>query len=233
MYAAAIATLAVSIAAGHAIRLVCSFPRSPWLAPSVGFATVLAVAAAAVELGGGATTALALLGLLVAVSLAVAAVRRGGSPLGREALPVVAIVLLVVALPFVASGRVDVLGMGNSNDMVDHLTGGYWLEAREGIVPRVVFYGYPLGPHALAAALARITVPLPAAFTGITFAAPALAALAALAVLPAAARLLRLWAALLVAVPYLVVSYFGQSEFNEVIVAVFVLAFVLAVRELV
>jgi hypothetical protein len=233
VYAAALATLAASVVVGHALRLVCGFPRSRWLAPPVGLGTVLAVAAAAIELGGGATFVLTLLAALLAVSLAIAAVRRSESPLGWEAAPVVVVVLLLLALPFAASGRVDVLGMGNSNDMVDHLTGAYWLETREGIVPRVVVYGYPLGPHALAAALAGIGLPLPAAFTGIMFACPALAALAALAALPRGGRLLRWWAALLVGVPYLVASYFGQSEFNEVILAVFVLTFALLVRELV
>ena len=232
VYAAALATIAASAVTGHAVRLVCEFPRSSWLAPAVGFATLLTVAGAATELGGGTTTGLALLGALLAAALALAAVRHAPPPPARETAPVAALVLLLLATPFLASGRVGVLGMGNSNDMVDHLTSAYWLQTGEGIFPRAIFYGYPLGPQSLAATLGELGFSLPAAFTGIMFAAPVLAAIAALAVLPPVNPLLRTWAAVLVGVPYLVVSYLGQGEFAEVIVALLVLAFVLTLREL-
>ena len=234
VYAAAAATLAASVLTGHAIRLACGFPRSAWLAPTIGFAALLAVAAAGAEIEGGATAALALVAALSVASLAFSLFRRSTSVLGWDAVPVAAIVLVLLALPFLASGRVGVLGMGSSNDMVDHLTGAYWLQAgAEGVVPRPVLYGYPLGPQSLAASLGQVGLSLPAAFTGIMFAAPVLAAISALAAFPQATRPVRWWAAVLVGIPYLLASYFGQGEFAEVIAGVLILALALTVREVV
>ncbi len=92
--------------------------------------------------------------------------------------------------------------------------------------------GYPLGPHAVVVALNKgLGIGLVQGFSGLTIAVAILAPLTALAAFADQPPLRRIAAALLVGLPYLVASYFAQGAFKETIQALFVLAFVLALRE--
>ena len=97
---------------------------------------------------------------------------------------------------------------------------------------QLLHQGYPLGPHAVVVALSKgLGIGLVQGFDGLTVAAAVIAPLTALAAFAEQPRIRATAAALLVGLPYLVASYFAQGAFKEVIQALFVLAFVLAVRE--
>ena len=67
------------------------------------------------------------------------------APLGRGG-----IALLLASLPFIASGRVGILGVGLVNDdMAYHLLMADWIGSHSGFMPALIHQGYPVGPHAL------------------------------------------------------------------------------------
>ncbi len=216
-------------------RAVCSLSgwRPTCLAPAVGFGALLALGGAVEYLPGDALTA-----ALLAVVLAVAALFvTTGVRISRAALIegacVVAIVLLLSSIPLLASGRAGILGAGNQNDMVQHLTTAHWLDARDGEDTVLVRDGYPLGPHGVAAMVAHASgMSLVHAFDGVTLAIPVLTALAALAALGGLPRPHRLIVASMTALCYLAASYLATGAFKETAEALFLLAFVLALREL-
>ena len=97
---------------------------------------------------------------------------------------------------------------------------------------QLLHQGYPLGPHAIVVALNKgLGIGIVQGFDGLTVAAAVIAPLTALAAFEDQPRTRATAAALLVGLPYLVASYFAQGAFKEVIQALLVLAFVLALRE--
>ena len=150
---------------------------------------------------------------------------RGALPVPccGEGLPVAVIVILVLSIPFAISGRWGIIGVGFNNDLGLHLAWAEWLRSGLGPTPEA---GYPLGPHALAAAVAALPgIGLGQAFVGEIFAIGILTALTALAALGDLGPGRRVLAATLVAIPYLGASYFAQGAFKETAEALFVLAF--------
>jgi hypothetical protein len=227
----ALIVVALSAAIGRAI---CSHSgwRPTCLGPAVGFAALLVLGGAVEFLPGDALTA-----ALLAAALGVAAlwVPKGRIPRSAliEGAAVVTIVLLLSSIPLLASGRAGILGAGNQNDMVQHLTTAHWLDARDGADTVLVRDGYPLGPHGLAATVSHATgMSLVHAFDGVTLAIPVLTALAALAALGGLPRPHRLVGAGMSALCYLAASYLATGAFKETAEALFLLAFVLALREL-
>ena len=234
-YASAALICAASLLVGRAILGLGGGgdPRR-WSAPAVGFGAVLTVTGVLARAPGHATTA----GLgLVALVIAAAALlwwqpRRSGelSSLLREGLPLAVIVGIVLAIPFAVSGRWGVIGVGFNNDLGLHLAWAEWLRSGLGPAPEA---GYPLGPHALADAIAAVPgIGLGQAFVGEIFAIGILTALTALVALDDLGHARRLLAAGLVAVPYLGASYFAQGAFKETAEALFVLAFALLLHDL-
>jgi hypothetical protein len=227
----ALVVVVVSAAIG---RAVCVF--SGWhptcLGPAIGFAALLMLGGTVQFLPGDALT-----GAVLAAALAIAALFVRARPAPRSVLiegaMVVAIVLLLSSIPLLASGRAGILGAGNQNDMVQHLTTAHWLDARDGADTVLVRDGYPLGPHGVAAIVSRATgMSLVHAFDGVTLAIPVLTALAALAVLGGVPRPHRLVVATMSALCYLAASYLATGAFKETAEALFLLAFVLALRNL-
>jgi hypothetical protein len=126
-----------------------------------------------------------------------------------------------------------VLGTGFNPDMGQQLFGANWLADPDRHEPTLLENGYPLGPHALAAALSAVPgVNIVQAFTGLTIAVPLLAALTALVVLRDLAPLQRAVGAALAGLPYMVASYLAQGLFKELLQALFVLGFALCMHEL-
>ncbi|HEX6687876.1 MAG TPA: hypothetical protein VF085_04335 [Solirubrobacterales bacterium] len=230
-YAAVVAVCVASLAIGQAALALCGVRRWSWLSPAVGLALLCAICWASVRMpGDGAVSAIAVLFLAAASTLYL----RGRVEAGGEALrrgPPVAIGALIAAsLPFAVEGHFGILGTGFNPDMSQHLLATDRLA--HGAGSQLLHQGYPLGPHSVVVALNKgLGVGIVQGFSGLTIAAAVLAPLTALAAFAEPPAWRRTGAALLVGLPYLVASYFAQGAFKEVIQALLVLAFVLALRE--
>jgi hypothetical protein len=225
-YASAALICAASLLVGRAVLGLAGGEESRrWLAPAVGFGAVLTVTGFLARAPGHATSAtIGLIALIAAAALVLWwQPRRPAGALLREGLPVAVIVILVLSIPFAISGRWGIIGVGFNNDLGLHLAWAEWLRSGLGPAPEA---GYPLGPHALAAAVAALPgIGLGQAFVGEIFAIGVLTALAALAALSDLGPGRRVLAATLVAIPYLGASYFAQGAFKETAEALFVLTF--------
>jgi hypothetical protein len=230
-YAAVLAVCGASLAIGQAALGLCGVRRWSWLAPAVGLALVCALCWATVRMPGhGVISAVVILVLtIVAVAYLRAKIEGGGDAL-RAGLPVAVGALLAASLPFMVEGHFGILGTGFNPDMSQHLLATDHLA--HGAGSQLLHQGYPLGPHAVVVALNKgLGVGIVQGFSGLTIAAAILAPLTAIAAFSDQTWWRRTAAALLVGLPYLVASYFAQGAFKEVIQALFVLAFVLALRE--
>jgi hypothetical protein len=229
-YASAALICAASLLVGRAVLVFAGAdgPRA-WLAPAVGLGAILTVAGFLARAPGHGTSATIGVVLLVAAA-GLVLWWRGERP--GWSWPGLALVLLVVALlsiPFAVDGRWGLLGVGFNNDLGLHLAWAEWLRNGLGPAPEA---GYPLGPHALAGAVADLPgIGLGQAFVGEIFAIAVLTALAALTALDDLGWGRRLLAASLVAISYLGASYFAQGAFKETAEALFVLAFTLYLHD--
>jgi hypothetical protein len=230
-YAAVLAICAASPAIGQAALGLCGVRRWSWLAPAVGLALLCAVCWGTVRLpGDGAVSAVAVLVLVIAA----VAYLRGRVEGTGEALavgwPVALGALLATALPFLAEGHFGILGTSFNPDMSQHLLAADRLS--EGHSSQLLVQGYPLGPHAIVVALSKgMGIGLVQGFTGLTIAVAILASLTALGAFRELPFLRRTAGALLIGLAYLVASYFAQGAFKETMQALYLLAFVLALRE--
>ncbi len=230
-YAAVVAVCGASLAIGQAALALCGARRWSWLAPAVGLAIVSAVCWATVRMpGDGAVSAAVVLALAVAAVLYLRRRLEGGLDALRAGWPVALGALFAASLPFAVEGHFGILGTGFNPDMSQHLLATDRLAHGEG--SQLLRQGYPMGPHAVVAALNKgLGVGIVHGFDGLTVAAAILAPLTALAAFVDRPAWRRTAAALVVGLAYLVASYYAQGAFKEVIQALFVLAFVLALRE--
>ena len=230
-YLAALATLLAAGIIGQAIFVICGRRRWCWLAPAVGLAALVTVAWWAVRLPGEGTSALVVLGL---VTLACAALVRGRTETPpeawRAAVPVALGALALASLPFWVEGRFGILGTGLNPDMSQHLFAADRLA--DGGSERLIEEGYPLGPHALAVAIASAGPSLVQSFGGITIATAVIAALAPLGLLRRLSQPRRVLVALLVGLAYMTAAYLTQGAFKETMQALFLLAFAIGLGEL-
>jgi hypothetical protein len=230
-YAAVLAICAASLAIGQAAIGLCGARRWSWLAPAVGLALVCAVCWGTVRLSGdGMASAIAVLVLTIAAVLYLRGRVDGTGEALAAGWPVALGALLATALPFIAEGHFGILGTSFNPDMSQHLLATDRLA--EGNSSQLLVQGYPLGPHAVVVALNKgLGIGLVQGFTGLTIAVAVLASLAALAALRDLPSIRRTAGALLVGLAYVVASYFAQGAFKETMQALFLLAFVLALRE--
>lgn len=256
-YASATLICAASLLVGRALLSFAEAGGAPgrergWLAPAIGFGTMLTVAGLLARAPGHSTTAtLGLVALVAAASIVLVAPSRrrlpetarhpsletavpdpggpGGGALGTG-LAVAAVAVLVLSIPFAVSGRWGFLGVGFNNDLGLHLAWAEWL--RSGLGPAAEA-GYPLGPHGLAAAVAAVPgIGLGQAFVGEILAIGVLTALTASAALDDLGPARRVLAATMVATTYLAASYFAQGAFKETAEALLVLAFAVSLHDL-
>ena len=154
----------------------------------------------------------------------------------REALtrglPLAALALLACSIPFVVEGHFGILGTGFNVDMSQHLFAADWLTDPSRAAPGIYEQGYPLGPHALAAATGGLTGELATAFSGVTIALPVIVALTALAAVEGWSRGRAYVVAAMAAFAYLAASYLAQGSFKELFEMVFLLGFALWLGEL-
>jgi hypothetical protein len=230
-YAAVVAVCGASLAIGQTAMALCATRRWSWLSPAVGLALICAICWATVRMPGhGGVSAIAILALTVAAAIYLRGRIEGGGEALRSGLPVAIGALLAASLPFAVEGHFGILGTGFNPDMSQHLLATDRLA--HGAGSQLLHQGYPLGPHSVVVALDKgLGIGIVQGFSGLTIAAAILAPLTALAAFTDQPPPRRTAAALLVGLPYLVASYFAQGAFKEVIQALLVLAFVLALRE--
>ena len=232
-YGAALLVIGVSLALGGGVLALAGARRWSWTAPAIGLAAATMLAWWAVRLPGEGTTALVVLGVVSVAAGALAAARLEG--LGDAAgrgLPLLGIALAACSIPFVVEGHFGVLGTGFNVDMGQHLFAADWLSDPDAPAPGLYEQGYPLGPHALAAAAAVLSGNLATAFSGVTIAIPVIIALTALSGLRARRRPAAYVAALAAAFAYLAASYLAQGSFKELFEIAFLLGFALWLAEL-
>jgi hypothetical protein len=232
IYASTALIAAASLLIGHAILGLLGWPRPAWLSGATGFALLVVLSPFLVRLPGRATTAAILLGLLLVAAVALfVRDRRPGAAEWPAGLAAALIVVALASLPFLLNDRVGVLGEGTyTNDHAAQLYWADWLQHGFGPEPSAVQFGYPVGPQAVAAIAATVTGgSLISAFNGLLLAIPALTALAALAALGELPAVRRIAVAALAGLPYLAASFLAQSAFKETAMALFVLAFAIAI----
>ena len=238
-YVSAALICAASLLVGRALLLLAGQPHWTWLEPAVGFAALLCATGLPARGPGHATTSALALVALIAAGVVVLVARPSRTE-GRRSeegerdvflwgLLVTLATAVVLSIPFAVSGRWGLLGVGFNNDLGLHLAWAEWLRSGFGPAPEA---GYPLGPHALADAVAAVPgIGLGQAFVGEIFAIGILTALTALAALPGLGPVRRVLGAVFVTASYLAASYYAQGAFKETAEALFVLAVALALRD--
>jgi len=230
-YAAVAAVCVSALALGQAAICLCGPRRWSWLAPAVGLALLCALCWGTVRLpGDGLVSAVAVLVLTVAAVAYLRARVEGAEEAFAAGWPVALVALLAASLPFAAEGHFGILGTSFNPDMSQHLLTADRLA--EGHPSQLLNQGYPLGPHSIVVALNKgLGIGLVQGFGGLTVAVAILACLTALAAFADLPLLPRTAGALLVGLAYVVASYFAQGAFKETMQALFLLGFVLALRE--
>ena len=232
-YAATLIVLGASLALGGGIVAACGGGRWSWTAPAIGLAAATVLAWWSIRLPGHATTALVVLAVASALGARLAATRLDGL---REALarglPPALLALAACSIPFVVEGHFGVLGTGFNVDMSQHLFAADWLSDPSPTAPGIYEQGYPLGPHALAAATGGLTGNLATAFSGVTIALPVIVALTALAAVEGWSRGRAYVVAAMTAFAYLAASYLAQGSFKELFEIALLLGFALWLSEL-
>lgn len=223
-YASLLACFAASTAVGSAILVACGRRRWSYRAPAIGLAALCAVAWWSVRLPGEAATAMLALGVVSVLSGAYAIPRvQGLSEALRTAAPVALAAAALASLPFVVEWRFGILGTGLNPDMSQHLFAVDRLVI--GGSERLISSGYPLGPHAIVAALSALGPSTVQAFDGLALAVVVATAMVGMGVLEHVAAWRRAAGALLVGLAYLLAAAFVQGSFKESIEALLLLAF--------
>jgi len=229
-YAAALAVCVASLAIGQAVISLCGRTGWSWTAAPVGLAILCAVCWGTVRLPGhGSISAIVVLAMLAA-SLAYLQGRGVWREPFTQGWPVFVLAALGASLPFIVEGHFGILGTSFNPDMSQHLLAADQLA--HGHSGQLIRQGYPLGPHSIVVALHKgLDIGLVKGFSGLTVAVAVLAPLSALSAFRDLRALPRTAAALLVGLAYVFASYFAQGAFKEVMLAFFLLGFVLFLRE--
>src|SRR3954470_20416043 len=224
-----------SLLLGSAILAIAGLPRHSPAVPATGISALLVICGIAVKLPGHAVTAAIAVGLALVGCFVVFG--RTRAPAGTIRIGAVVVVIgaaLVAAIPFATSGRIGILGQGLVNDdMASHLLFTEWISTHAGPTPDLIKGGYPLGPHAIVAATAKVSgASLIEAFAGLTGAIAVLLALTAYGALRGVRGWLRVPGAVLAASPYLAAAYLAQGAFKEPLLGLTLLGFALALPSL-
>jgi hypothetical protein len=231
-YGGAALLLGASAIIGQATFVLAGRTRWSWSAAALGLAALVVLSAIAIRLPGHGVTAVVVCAVVLLLSIAVV-FRRVGAHWPFRAAIVVALPVLGASLPFLANGRVGVLGVGLDNDMAVHLLWAEGLRSASTALMYPIQNGYPVGPHSVAATLASAaSIRLDYAFDALLLVVVPITALCAAGVLPRAATWRKALIGLLASLAYLAAAYYAQGSFKETMMALFLLAFVLVLREL-
>src|SRR4051795_4128899 len=227
--------VAASLLLGSAGLGIAGPPRHLAAVPATGIGALLVICGVAIKLPGHAVTAAIAVGLALVGCFFVFGRAPGAT--GRVRIGAFVVVIgaaLVAAIPFAASGRIGILGQGLVNDdMASHLLFTEWISSHAGPTPDLIKGGYPLGPHAIVAATAKVSgASLIEGFAGLTGAIAVLLALTAYGALGGLRGWLRVPAAVLASSPYLAAAYLAQGAFKEPLLALALLGFTLALPAL-
>lgn len=223
------ALLGAMIVVGHAVRRLAGLPPDPAASAPIGCAALLLLSPAAIRLPGHGATAGAALVLLTAAALVFV---RGRVWRLADLGLVSGVVLAAVSVPFIANWRFGPLGVTVNNDLGPHFAWADALRTGNHRLWETIIDGYPVGPHAFAAGLGTLFgTDVERPFAAILMATPILTGISALGFLWPLARSRRVLGAAMTGVAYMPIAYFGQGAFKEPLVAMFLLAFVLALRE--
>jgi len=220
-----------SLLLGAAVMAIAGRPRHSAAVPATGLSALLVICGVGVKLPGHAVTAAIVTGVVLIGCFVV--FDRIGEASGAVRVGAIIALLgaaLVAAIPFMTSGRIGILGQGLVNDdMASHLLFTEWIGSHAGPTPDLIKDGYPLGPHAIVAAAAKVSgASLVEGFAGLTGAIAALLALTTYGALPGVRGWLRVPAAILSATPYLAAAYLAQGAFKEPMLGLALLGFALA-----
>ncbi|MGZ5356696.1 MAG: hypothetical protein ACXWE8_10095 [Solirubrobacterales bacterium] len=234
-YVCALVLLALSLLVGRGIMLLFGRREASFIEGAVGVAVLVLACSVAIRLPGGEKTSIATVVLLALGAAAILFWKRDrvlGPNVGLAVLPSILTVALV-SFPFVSSGHLGLPGVGVNNDMAMHLVFADWLVDPSGATPAGIARGYPIGPQALVASVTEIlgTEPL-RGFVGLIIAVPVLTAIASLAVLREQRPLPRILGAAFVPVAYLSASVLGIASFKEQLMALWLISFALALRQI-
>jgi hypothetical protein len=224
-------TCVVSLSLGQAALRLCGFRRWSWIAPAVGISVAMLISVAAIHAPGHCATVAVVLGGLTLLAV----VWCWREPAHRPPLPDLAAaapVAVMVLVPFLAAGRPGIPGVSLDNDMTTHLlwAEGILFQQAAAVFPLPV--DYPLGPHAVAAVLAKgLGIRIDYSFAGLAMAVPVVNAWTALALVPRARWPGKVLAATVVGMPFLIAGYHGEGSFKEVLFAGIILALVAFLAE--
>ncbi|MDQ3572956.1 MAG: hypothetical protein M3383_08870 [Actinomycetota bacterium] len=225
-YLSLLLILAVAALVGQGLFSLCGRRDWSWLAPALGLAVLTAVAWGAVNLAGDPVVGAVVIGLFALASAVVIPRARPGT----SAVVVIIGSVALASLPFLLEGRFGILGTSLNPDMSQHLFAVDRLA--NGGAERLIAEGYPLGPHAIVAALSALGPSLVEGFNGLTLAIAVATCLAPLALLDEIAGFWRrALIGLLVGLTYMLASSLIQGSFKETLQALFVLAFAIAVAQ--
>jgi hypothetical protein len=200
-----------------------------WLAGPVGLTLVMALAAVGVNLPGRGSTGAALIVAAVIVAGVLLARRRIWRP-SVEGIVIAALTVAGLMLPYLANGRSGVLGISFNNDLSAHLL---WVEQLNRPEFEAPPDDYPLGPHAVVAAVADgLGAGSGEAFMGLMVAISVLTALTARSALHVLRAPWRVVASVGTALAYLAAAFYAEGAFKETLQVLFVLAFACALLEL-
>jgi len=231
-YGGAALLFGASAIIGQAALILAGRTRWSWSAAAVGLAALVVLSAIAIRLPGRGVTS-AIICTLAFLLAAILVWRRSGArwpwPAATVAIPSV----LGASLPFLANHRVGIPGIGLDNDMAVHLLWAEGLRSASMASLYPLQNGYPVGPHSLAATLTSSAgIRMDHAFTALLIVVVPVTALTAADVVPRAAVWRKALIGLLTSLTYLVAAYYAQGSFKETMMALFLLAFVLVLRDL-
>jgi hypothetical protein len=229
-YASALLITAVSIVLGRGILALAGWSGSSWLSPAVGFAALMVLCEVSLSLPGRGWTAVAVVVIASVAAIRVAARRRWRSPPAADLIAIGVGMLVLLSVPFLASDRVGILGVGYLNDTHWHVLLAEGMR-HPSISANGYGIGYPLGPHGIAATFAQgLGSDVDKTLTGVLMAVPLLTAYTALALLGGLSSSRRWLVALLTGIPYLAAAWYAESAFKEPILALMLLGMVVVLE---